>query len=576
MLYLNIYDPYLFCQIIIKYIKDKLSILNNSFHKYIDYLKKRRIDRIRILDDILSETTLIKLIDQSNIKKTFKNKERSRICLRVIAIALIICPDYESLKNNLISLTGLSERSIRQQINNYIPFLKQLNPKIDINIWLPVEKKISYQDCINLAKIKSIQLITTEKDYNSIMKIRKKVPSETKIKWKCKEEHLWNASYKSVKNSKYGCPYCSGNLPISYQDCIDLAKGRGIKLLTTNYDFNQLNKNRSEIPSKLKLKWRCKEDHEWCATYNNIRQHKSGCPYCYGNIPISYQNCKDLADNRGIELLTTKTEFNKLMKIKKCTPSKLKLRWKCKERHEWSATYNNIKHLETKCPCCFGNLPISYQDCIDLARGRGFQFAATEMEFNKLMKNRDKTPTKLKLRWKCQKNHKWNATYSDIKQGRGCPKCAEGWYEKVCRWYVEKIFGVKFHKIKLNKIIQSYNGQMHLDGFAIKSISGLQTKLAFEFNGIQHDKFPNFFHKTYNKFLEQRKWDQEKIKLCEMNGIVLIIFPQRIDMRMNHPEIIQNYIIQEFEKKTGIKLLEVRQYNHLTEWSNRKELDDYL
>ncbi len=291
---------------------------------------------------------------------------------------------------------------------------------------------------------------------------------------------------------------------------------------------------------------------------------------------ISYQTCKELAKLRGLKLVISETEFNKLINSKKSAPSKVKIKWKCDKGHQWSATYNNIKQHESGCPYCYGNLPISYQNCIDLAKRRGFEITTSEKEFISLMKYRTTVPSKLKFRWKCEKSHEWCAMYNDIQQGKGCPECTEGRYEEICRWYFEKIFKQKFNKIKLSKLIPYYNGQMHLDGFTIVRFLENQIKLAFEFNGIQHDEFPNFFHKTYQDFLEQQRYDNEKKELCEDNRINLIVFPQKIDMKMNHPAIIQGFILDEFERNTGYKLTKIRQYNHLIEWYDLKNLDNFL
>ncbi len=363
---------------------------------------------------------------------------------------------------------------------------------------------------------------------------------------------------------------------IIFQNCKELAKLREIELLVSEKEFNKLINSKKSAPSKVKIRWKCGKGHQWSATYNNIKQHKSGCPYCYGNVTISYQVCKELGKLKGFELLTSVKEFNTLMKNRATVPSKVKLRWCCSFGHKWNAVYNNIKHMDTGCPYCYGNLPISYQNCIKLAKLRGYEILTSDKEFKSLIKQRITVPSKVKIKWKCEKHHEWCAKYNDIQQGKGCPECAEGRYEEICRWYFEKIFKQKFHKIKLSKLITYYNGQMHLDGFAIVKIAENQINLAFEFNGIQHDEFPNFFHKTFQDFLERGKYDQEKKDLCENNGIMLIIFPQKIDMKMNHPEIIQGYIINEFIRKTDYRLSNIRQYNHLIEWYDWKDLDNYL
>lgn len=47
-------------------------------------------------------------------------------------------------------------------------------------------------------------------------------------------------------------------------------------------------------------------------------------------------------------------------------------------------------------------------------------------------------------------------------------------------------------------------------------------RIIIEFNGIQHYKYPNFFHKTLKEFQEQKKRDRIKIRLAKENGWKLI------------------------------------------------------
>lgn len=102
---------------------------------------------------------------------------------------------------------------------------------------------------------------------------------------------------------------------------------------------------------------------------------------------------------------------------------------------------------------------------------------------------------------------------------------------------------------------------MHLDGYAEINIYGRVIKLAFEYNGYQHYEWPNVFHKTIHKFIEQQNRDTLKKKICEDNGIILIEFPYKTSPRMKEPEKIQKFIVSKFENKTGIKLPKLPQYN---------------
>ena len=56
-----------------------------------------------------------------------------------------------------------------------------------------------------------------------------------------------------------------------------------------------------------------------------------------------------------------------------------------------------------------------------------------------------------------------------------------------------------------------------------------RTKIALEYNGIQHYKFPNSFHKTEQVFYDQVYRDTLKAELTEKEGIILIVVPYTID-----------------------------------------------
>ncbi len=84
-----------------------------------------------------------------------------------------------------------------------------------------------------------------------------------------------------------------------------------------------------------------------------------------------------------------------------------------------------------------------------------------------------------------------------------------------------------------------------------------------EYNGPQHYKFFDLYHKSIDDFHLQQLRDNIKRELCKDNNIYLIEFPHFISEHMNQPEKIQNFIIKEFESKTNIKLPKIRQFNHL-------------
>ena len=374
----------------------------------------------------------------------------------------------------------------------------------------------------------------------------------------------------------------------SYNYLQELGKKRGLEengiegsLITTRDDFLELIQN--QYPSRVKLKWWCgKKDHEsWETTGSEIK--RGWYPKCFRErVSFSYDYLQELARLKGLKktgiegkLRTSKVEFEK--KTKKDSPSQIKLIWWCgKEDHEpWEAKTMEIRGYGSRrgtwCPkCAIEKRSFSYEDLHALAKRRGLEETGIE---GKLITNKEKFknskwqgigPSKIKLIWWCgkKKHEPWEAITNSISRGTWCPYCSQGKYEQICRWYFEQIFKRKFPRTSLYKVINVNDRKMHLDGIAEVNIQGKVIKLAFEFNGYQHYIWPNIFHKTYEEFIKQKYRDGLKRNLCNENGIILIEFPYNVSPTMKEPKKIQKYIVHKFKKKTGIKMLNLRQYNY--------------
>ena len=85
--------------------------------------------------------------------------------------------------------------------------------------------------------------------------------------------------------------------------------------------------------------------------------------------------------------------------------------WQCGNGHEWLANFSNIRS-GWGCPRCSGKFPKKPEDYYKLAEVRGFQWLGPEV--NRSM---------VKTFWECSFHHQWQATYSKIKSGSGCPYC---------------------------------------------------------------------------------------------------------------------------------------------------------
>lgn len=119
-----------------------------------------------------------------------------------------------------------------------------------------------------------------------------------------------------------------------------------------------------------------------------------------------------------------------------------------------------------------------------------------------------------KLDIKCKTGHIFSTSYNNLKANKWCPMCSSHRFEALTKFYVEYLFGKKFNKIRpdwLDKLeLDMYNEDLNL---------------AVEYNGIQHYKYINFFHKTNDDFVKSQERDDRKIKLCKQKNVNLLVIP---------------------------------------------------
>ena len=96
--------------------------------------------------------------------------------------------------------------------------------------------------------------------------------------------------------------------------------------------------------------------------------------------------------------------------------------------------------------------------------------------------------------------------------------------EKATRAAFEKITGEPFTKVRPRWLRNPASGRnLELDGY------NENLKIAFEHQGIQHDQFPNVWHRTRQEFEEQRARDALKIELCKCADVYLIHVPHTVE-----------------------------------------------
>lgn len=130
--------------------------------------------------------------------------------------------------------------------------------------------------------------------------------------------------------------------------------------------------------------------------------------------------------------------------------------------------------------------------------------------------------------WQCGScDHIWKSTWISINCKKSwCPNCSNSSMETICRLAIEEITKLKFPK-NLDVIgaeIDCYNDDL---------------KLGFEYDGIQHHKYVQYFHgnEDSGKFEQQLDRDMTKDELCIDAGIQLI----RIDYTINKNKL-RSYI----------------------------------
>ena len=182
-------------------------------------------------------------------------------------------------------------------------------------------KKKTIKDCEISANEKGGKCLSTEY-----------INRDTKMKWQCKEGHIWEVAYNNISKSRSWCPECgklsSGNKRRNnIAECHKIANERGVKCLSIEY-----------INNNTKMKWECGEGHKWETTFTHIKSSQSWCPICSGHSEITIKDCEISANERGGKCLSTEYIVGK------------KIKWKCEEGHEWEALFSRAN--PRWCPKC--------------------------------------------------------------------------------------------------------------------------------------------------------------------------------------------------------------------------------
>jgi hypothetical protein len=298
---------------------------------------------------------------------------------------------------------------------------------------------------------------------------KKYVNSKTHLLWRCSEGHEWNAKSDHVLKGHW-CPTCSSGIsericralleritgvlfPKTRPNWLKNERGRQMELdgyaqslkLAFEYQGYQHFKPIPFIDSNLeKLKVRQQDDE---------RKRQLCFQHGVTLLEIHYDVSHDKLQKHLIEKLNGlnqkliiddspakieqlgvwhRKHLEEMQSIAKARDGKLlskfyinsqtKLRWRCAEGHSWEAVPNGIKRGSWCGECGDKRAAIkkfahTIEEMRALAQAKGGECLSSSYK-----------GTDLKLRWRCAKDHEWEARPSGVIKGKWCQKCG---YEKA-------------------------------------------------------------------------------------------------------------------------------------------------
>lgn len=281
------------------------------------------------------------------------------------------------------------------------------------------------------------------------------------------------------------------------EDMQFIANERGGRCLSSIY-----------INSKTKLEWECSNGHTWLAAPSHIVSG-TWCRSChFQHRRLSISDMQILAEKKGGKCLSDKY-----------INANSKLKWICSDGHIWE-TKPSVIQRGYWCPDCAGLTKKTLKEMQSLAENRGGKCLSIEYI------NIDS-----KLEWECVKGHIWEQTPKNIKNGSWCPICNSFYYtEEKCRYILQSIFNNPFRRTR-----QPLEG-LELDGF------NKELKLAFEYQGVQHYEYVQYFHGTEENFKKRVHMDNLKAKLCKEKEIKLLVIPY---YKVGSDEELFSYIVEQ-------------------------------
>jgi len=133
------------------------------------------------------------------------------------------------------------------------------------------------------------------------------------------------------------------------------------------------------------------------------------------NTKLTIQHMRKIAREHGGKCLSDKY-----------VTMKTKLLWQCNNGHQWKAQPSDVSHGHW-CPYCAGNAKRTIGEMQKLAEEKGGKCLSKKYK-----------GTHVKLKWQCEKGHRWMARPNTIKRNHWCPTCFDNRRGKSLRKYTMK------------------------------------------------------------------------------------------------------------------------------------------
>lgn len=195
---------------------------------------------------------------------------------------------------------------------------------------------------------------------------------------------------------------------------------------------------------------------------------------------------------------------------------------------------------------------INFIDIINYISNRNGNLITSQTQFNKM----NEIPSRRYVELLCERGHYFLVQIqSMIYSSRWCPQCLDYKTEHIMRLFMEKIFGVRFPETSLFRALgikAKNDGRLRIDGFnGCVNINNKNYKIGFEYDGLQHDIYPNRYHKTKNEFYIQKARDLKKRKILMESQVILINIKKVNGYDIDNIDSFQMEVIRQFENLTN-------------------------